>query len=215
MLNARDVGEEAERAFLSLTLTEDAAFEAFYSYVTVDEPAVHLMPLHFLPHAQRGQVDESLLRGLAVAAKLEYARNRWLDEMADHPDSVPKSARHTGSTTLCSRLSIRTTPECWMLTPPQLSSPRYRACMPRTGCRWSSTAHGTETSQLLSPSKNTPHMRKRATAPSGLRWTPCYLPWEPQTGCSNGLETPGTIGRSAFSSTMTLSTSKKTSVTVI
>jgi hypothetical protein len=89
LLNARRVGEEAEKEALSLSLTREEAFPSFYSYLTVDEPAVHLLPLHFLPHASRQQVGEGLLHGLAVAAKFEYARNRWLDEVADHPDSVP------------------------------------------------------------------------------------------------------------------------------
>lgn len=88
-MNARSIGEEAERVALSLSLTREEAFESFYSYLTVDEPAVHLLPLHFLPQASRGQVGESLLHELAVAAKFEYARNRWLDEVADHPDAVP------------------------------------------------------------------------------------------------------------------------------
>lgn len=88
-LNARRVGEEAERAALSLSLTHEEAFASFYVYLSVDEPAVHLMPLHFLPRAWWGRVDESLLYELALAAKFEYARNRWLDEVADHPDSVP------------------------------------------------------------------------------------------------------------------------------
>jgi hypothetical protein len=86
MLNARGIGEAAERVALSLSREE--AFESFYSYLTVDEPAVHLLPLHFLPHTSRGRVGEGLLRELAVAAKLEYARNRWLDEVVDHPDST-------------------------------------------------------------------------------------------------------------------------------
>ncbi len=100
MLNARRVGEEAEKEALSLRREE--AFPSFYSYLTVDEPAVHLMPLHFLPRASRGQVGEGLLHVLAVAAKLEYARNRWLDEVADHPDSVPglSSARRVNDALL-------------------------------------------------------------------------------------------------------------------
>jgi len=49
MLSARSIGEKAERATLSLALAHGTVFEAFYSYVFVDEPAVHLMPLHFLP----------------------------------------------------------------------------------------------------------------------------------------------------------------------
>jgi len=88
-LNARWIGEEAERAALSLSLTREEAFASFYVYLTVDEPAVHLLPLHFLPHAWWGRVGGGLLYELALAAKFEYARNRWLDEVADHPDSVP------------------------------------------------------------------------------------------------------------------------------
>ena len=76
-------------AALSLPLTREKVFESYYTYLTVDEPAVHLMPLHFLPHASREQVGEGALRELAVAGKLEYARNRWLDEMVDHPGSAP------------------------------------------------------------------------------------------------------------------------------
>jgi hypothetical protein len=89
MLNASRIGEEAEMAALSLPLTREKVFESYYTYLTVDEPAVHLMPLHFLPHASREQVGEGALRELAVAGKLEYARNRWLDEMVDHPGSAP------------------------------------------------------------------------------------------------------------------------------
>ena len=74
---------------LSLPVTREEAFASFYAYLAVDEPAVHLMPLHFLPKASRGLVDEVFLRELAVAGKFEYARNRWLDEMADRPDLVP------------------------------------------------------------------------------------------------------------------------------
>ena len=88
-MNARQNGEEAERAALSLSLTREKVFESYYTYLTVDEPAVHLMPLHFLPHASREHVGEVALRELAVAGKLEYARNRWLDEMVDHPGSAP------------------------------------------------------------------------------------------------------------------------------
>jgi hypothetical protein len=88
-LNARQIGEEAERAALSLPLTREKVFESYYTYLIVDEPAVHLMPLHFLPLASREQVGEAALQDLAVAGKLEYARNRWLDEMVDHPGSAP------------------------------------------------------------------------------------------------------------------------------
>ena len=89
MLNARNIGEEAEKAALSLSLARESVFESYYKYLTVDEPAVHLMPLHFLPHASRERVGEGPLRELGVAGKLEYARNRWFDEMVDHPGSVP------------------------------------------------------------------------------------------------------------------------------
>jgi hypothetical protein len=89
MLSARRIGEEAERAALSLPLTQEKVFESYYTYLIVDEPAVHLMPLHFLPRPSREQVGEVALRELAVAGKLEYARNRWLDEMVDHPGSAP------------------------------------------------------------------------------------------------------------------------------
>jgi hypothetical protein len=88
-LNASQIGEEAEKAALSLPLTREKVFESYYTYLTVDEPAVHLMPLHFLPRLSREQVGEVALRELAVAGKLEYARNRWLDEMVDHPGSAP------------------------------------------------------------------------------------------------------------------------------
>ncbi len=87
MLNPRCVGEEAER--VALPLAREEAFESFYSYLSVDEPAVHLLPLHFLPRDARGQVGGGLLQDLAVAAKWEYARNRWLDEMADRSGSIP------------------------------------------------------------------------------------------------------------------------------
>jgi hypothetical protein len=49
ILNARSIGEEAERAALSLRMEREKVFESYYTYLTVDEPAVHLMPLHFLP----------------------------------------------------------------------------------------------------------------------------------------------------------------------
>jgi hypothetical protein len=95
MLSARDVGEKAERTALSLSMAHGTVFEAFYAYVIVDEPAVHLMPLHFLPVTSRERVDEGSLQDLAVAAKLEYARNRWLDELVDKPSPAPGlSAEH-------------------------------------------------------------------------------------------------------------------------
>lgn len=82
VLDARSVGETAERAVLSLRLPGDRAFEALYSYLVVDEPAIHLMPLHFLPRSYCG-VEHGALHSLGVAAKLEYTRSRWVDEIVD------------------------------------------------------------------------------------------------------------------------------------
>jgi hypothetical protein len=108
MLSARRIGEEAEREALSLPLTREKVFESYYTYLTVDEPAVHLMPLHFLPPASREQVGEGSLRELAVAGKLEYARNRWLDEMVDHPGSAPGlSSAHRLNDALITLISSR------------------------------------------------------------------------------------------------------------
>ena len=83
LLEARRVGETAERDILSLALPRNEAFEALYSYLTVDEPAVHLMPVHFLPRSSRGVVERRFLLPLGVAAKLEYVRSRWIDEIVD------------------------------------------------------------------------------------------------------------------------------------
>jgi len=82
-LDARSVGEAAEEAVLSLSAPRDGAFMALYGYVVVDEPAVHLMPLHFMPRSSRRTVVPAELHSLAVAAKLEYARSRWIDEIVD------------------------------------------------------------------------------------------------------------------------------------
>jgi hypothetical protein len=92
-LNARRVAEEAEATVLSLPEAQEESFESFLAYLAVDEPAIHLMPLHFLPARSRSSVGDDSLQELAVAAKLEYARNRWLDEMADStdPSAVPLS----------------------------------------------------------------------------------------------------------------------------
>jgi hypothetical protein len=107
-LNAPQIGEEAEKAALSLPLAREKVFESYYTYLTVDEPAVHLMPLHFLPVALREQVGEGALRELAVAGKLEYARNRWLDEMVDHPGRAPGlSQAHRLNEALISLINAR------------------------------------------------------------------------------------------------------------
>ena len=83
LLDARSVGETAERAVLSIALPMEKAFEALHRYVAVDEPAVHLMPLHFLPRSSHSAVERGCLHPLGVAAKLEYARSRWIDEVVD------------------------------------------------------------------------------------------------------------------------------------
>ena len=77
------MGRRAEEAVLSLPLVRGEEFEAFYGYLTVDEPAVHLMPVHFLPRSAKVPVSGETLLALGVTAKLEYARNRWLDGVVD------------------------------------------------------------------------------------------------------------------------------------
>lgn len=88
VLDACQVAHEAEQAALSLPGAWKEGFESYLTYVLTDEPAIHLLPLHFLPAWLQDSVDHVSLRGLAVAAKLEYARNRWLDEMVDD-DALP------------------------------------------------------------------------------------------------------------------------------
>lgn len=82
-LEARAVGESAETAVLSLDVPRDRAFTSLYDYLAVDEPAVHLMPLHFLPRSPVRDVGSRDLHLMAVAAKLEYVRSRWIDEIVD------------------------------------------------------------------------------------------------------------------------------------
>ena len=94
LLEARRVGEGAERAILALDVPVNTAFEALYSYVVVDEPTVHLMPLHFLPPLAEGTVGREALLSLAVAAKLEYARSRWIDEVVDRGSMASPSEMH-------------------------------------------------------------------------------------------------------------------------
>lgn len=92
-LDARQVAEEAERVVLSLPEACCEGFESFFAYLAVDEPVIHLMPLHFLPARSQHLVGCDALQELAVAAKLEYARNRWLDEMVDG-DAAPALSTH-------------------------------------------------------------------------------------------------------------------------
>lgn len=93
-LDARSVGETAERAVLSLSLPRNEAFTALYNYLAVDEPAVHLMPLHFLPRSSRRGVEHDFLHPLGVAAKLEYVRSRWIDEIVDQGSTESWLAVH-------------------------------------------------------------------------------------------------------------------------
>lgn len=91
ILDARRVAEEAESAVLALSLTKSKEFESLYSYLIVDEPSIHLLPLHFLPFELGELVGDTALHDLGVAAKIEYTRNRWLDEMVDASESSPDS----------------------------------------------------------------------------------------------------------------------------
>ena len=89
ILDARRVADEAEGLVRALPVAKSKQFESLYSYLVVDEPSVHLLPLHFLPSESEGAVGNSTLHDLGVTAKLEYARNRWLDEMVDAKNPSP------------------------------------------------------------------------------------------------------------------------------
>ena len=95
VIDAREIGVEAERDVLSLPVARDAAFEALLSYVAVDEPAVHLMPMHFCPAEQVRTVGFEALHTLGVASKLEYVRSRWIDE-ASTPECRHRCRPRTG-----------------------------------------------------------------------------------------------------------------------
>lgn len=107
LLDARSVGETAEKAVLSLPLPKGDAFKALYSYLATDEPAVHLMPLHFLPRSSRGTVENDALHLLGVAAKLEYVRSRWIDEVVDLKPMEPPSTVHRLHDALVGLISSR------------------------------------------------------------------------------------------------------------
>ena len=94
VIDAREIGGKAERDVLSLPVARDAAFEALYSYVAVDEPAVHLMPMHFCPAEQVRAVGFEALHTLGVASKLEYVRSRWIDEVVDAGMPASLSSAH-------------------------------------------------------------------------------------------------------------------------
>jgi hypothetical protein len=96
VLDARRVAQEAEQAVLSLPDACHEGIEAFFFYLAADEPAIHLMPVHFLPARTQHLVGIEPLHELAVAAKLEYARNRWLDGIVDGDTDVsaPELSTH-------------------------------------------------------------------------------------------------------------------------
>jgi hypothetical protein len=95
VVEAGRVGEEAERAVLSLGVARDDDFGSLYSYVAVDEPAVHLTPLHFCDEGARASIPPAALHDLGVASKLEYARVRWVDGIVDAggASSLPSTHR--------------------------------------------------------------------------------------------------------------------------
>lgn len=69
--------------------------ERFHTYLLVDEPIIQLMPGYLLPVWAEQSVEPDTLRTLAVAAKLENARNRWLDNMVDnHENFVSSTSSH-------------------------------------------------------------------------------------------------------------------------
>jgi hypothetical protein len=94
ILDGRRVAEEAEAVIRALPVPKHEQFASLYSCLIIDEPSVQLLPLHFLPSELDGTVDSATLHHLGVAAKLEYARNRWLDEMVDaeNPSPLPLAA---------------------------------------------------------------------------------------------------------------------------
>lgn len=63
-----------------------AEHDSFYAYLVVDEPIIQLVPGYFLPVRAEPKIEPESLRLLAVAAKLENARARWIDELVDHQE---------------------------------------------------------------------------------------------------------------------------------
>lgn len=94
-LDNAEICQEAIDVAASLPYTSESEFERFYTYLLVDEPIIQLMPGYFLPFWVENEVQPETLRTLAVAAKLENARNRWLDEMVDgHTPFVTLTSPH-------------------------------------------------------------------------------------------------------------------------
>lgn len=82
-LDNAEICQQAIEAASGLPYTGESELERFYTYLLVDEPIIQLMPGYFLPLWVENEVQPETLCTLAVAAKLENARNRWLDEMVD------------------------------------------------------------------------------------------------------------------------------------
>lgn len=91
-LSNAEICQEAIGAASDLPNMDEAEFEAFYTYLLVDEPIIQLMPGYLLPLWAEQKVQSEALRALAAAAKLENARNRWLDEMVDNNEVFVSSA---------------------------------------------------------------------------------------------------------------------------
>lgn len=83
-LDNADVCQEAIEAACGLPYVHEFEFEKFYTYLAVDEPIVQLMPGYLLPVWAEQKIRSETLHALAVAAKLENARNRWLDDLVDN-----------------------------------------------------------------------------------------------------------------------------------
>ena len=115
-LDNAEICQEAISAAGDLPSTNKAEFERFYTYLVVDEPIVQLMPGYFLPLWAEHNVQPKTLRTLAVTAKLENARNRWLDEMVDDHETVVSLAS-------CQELNMATI---------SLTNDLYAAVLPST-----------------------------------------------------------------------------------
>jgi hypothetical protein len=84
LLDGGLVVEEAAQALLSLLESrEERLVDVLLPLLGVHEPAIDLLPLHFLPVCAEECADPQLLHALAVAGRLDYVRYRLLDELAD------------------------------------------------------------------------------------------------------------------------------------
>ena len=85
------VGQAALNAVASLPEAREAAAETLFTFLTVSEPVVDLLPEYFLLDRARASVDQGTLQQLALAGKLLYAHIRWLDDLADQRGSSDHS----------------------------------------------------------------------------------------------------------------------------